>query len=153
MWTGDPVRFLAVLVVATPCPLLIAIPVAIIGSISLAATRRIVIPHPAILETIDRCRTMVLDKTGTLTFGQPTLTDRLVAPGMDDRDVLRLAACLEGYQPPVAPDVLDFQMRIAIREATDTQFVPPALRPLAAPRVRRGLRQGAVDAPKILQVI
>jgi hypothetical protein len=42
-----------------------------------------------------------------------------------------LAACLDGYQPPVAPDVLEFQMRIAIREATDTQFVPPALRPLA----------------------
>ncbi|HRG16601.1 MAG TPA: ATP-binding protein [Pseudomonadota bacterium] len=42
-----------------------------------------------------------------------------------------LAACLEGYQPPVAPDVLDFQMRIAVREATDTQFVPPALRALA----------------------
>jgi cation transport ATPase len=70
LWTGDPVRFLAVLVVATPCPLLIAIPVAIIGSISLAATRSIVIRDPAILETIDRCRTMVLDKTGTLTFGQ-----------------------------------------------------------------------------------
>ena len=42
-----------------------------------------------------------------------------------------LAACLDGYQPPVAPDVLDFQMRISIREATDMQFVPPALRALA----------------------
>ena len=42
-----------------------------------------------------------------------------------------LAACLDGYQPPVAPDVLEFQMRISIREATDMQFVPPALRALA----------------------
>ena len=108
VWTGDPVRFLAVLVVATPCPLLIAIPVAIIGSISLAATRSIVIRDPAILETIDRCRTMVLDKTGTLTFGQPTLTDRLVAPGMDDREVLRLAASLERYSKhPLAKPILD----------------------------------------------
>ncbi len=108
IWTGDPVRFLAVLVVATPCPLLIAIPVAIIGSISLAATRSIVVRDPAILETIDRCRTMVLDKTGTLTFGQPTLTERLPAPGLDDREVLRLAASLERYSKhPLARPILE----------------------------------------------
>jgi len=107
-WTGDPVRFLAVLVVATPCPLLIAIPVAIIGSISLAATRSIVIRDPAILETIDRCRTMVLDKTGTLTYGQPALTDRLTATGCDDADVLRLAASLERYSKhPLARPILE----------------------------------------------
>ncbi len=112
LWTGDPVRFLAVLVVATPCPLLIAIPVAIIGSISLAATRSIVIRDPAILETIDRCRTMVLDKTGTLTFGQPTLTDRLTAPGADDGEVLRLAASLERYSKhPLAKPILDAAAR------------------------------------------
>ncbi len=112
MWTGDPVRFLAVLVVATPCPLLIAIPVAIIGSISLAATRSIVIRDPAILETIDRCRTMVLDKTGTLTFGQPTLTDRLTATGADDGEVLRLAASLERYSKhPLAKPILDAATR------------------------------------------
>ena len=77
-------RFLAVLVVATPCPLLIGIPVAIIGAISLAAKRSIIIRDPAVLERIDECRTIVLDKTGTLTYGEPTLTDRLPAPGMDD---------------------------------------------------------------------
>ncbi|MEZ5416943.1 MAG: heavy metal translocating P-type ATPase [Vicinamibacterales bacterium] len=107
-WSGDPVRFLAVLVVATPCPLLIAIPVAIIGSISLAATRSIVIRDPAILETIDRCRTMVLDKTGTLTYGQPTLTERLNAPGVDDGYVLHLAASLERYSKhPLARPILE----------------------------------------------
>ena len=112
IWTGDPVRFLAVLVVATPCPLLIAIPVAIIGSISLAATRSIVIRDPAILETIDRCRTMVLDKTGTLTFGQPTLTDRLMVSGQDDGEVLRLAASLERYSKhPLAKPILDAAAR------------------------------------------
>ncbi len=61
--SGEPVRFLAVLVVATPCPLLIGIPVAIVGTISLAARRSIVIRDPAVLEQIDGCRTIILDKT------------------------------------------------------------------------------------------
>jgi len=95
--SGDPVRFLAVLVVATPCPLLIAIPVAIVGAVSLAAKRSIVIRNPAVLEQISRCRTIVLDKTGTLTYGQPTLTDRFVAAGVDDATVVQLAASLERY--------------------------------------------------------
>jgi len=66
--TGESRRFLAVVVVATPCPLLIAIPVAVIGAISLAARRGIIIKNPAVLEQIDRCRTLIFDKTGTLTF-------------------------------------------------------------------------------------
>ena len=66
-FSGSPTRFLAVLVVATPCPLLIAIPVAIIGAVSLAAKRGIVIRDPAILERLDTCRTAIFDKTGTLT--------------------------------------------------------------------------------------
>ena len=61
---GDPMRFLAVMVIATPCPLLIAIPVAIIGSISLSAKRGIIIKDPSVLEQIDQCATMILDKTG-----------------------------------------------------------------------------------------
>lgn len=66
-FTGQAQRFLAVVVVATPCPLLIAIPVAILGAISLAARRGIIIRNPAALEQIDRCRTLIFDKTGTLT--------------------------------------------------------------------------------------
>src|SRR4029450_3624428 len=97
VWSDDPVRFLAVLVVATPCPLLIAIPVPIIGPLSLAAKHSIIIRDPAVLERIDRCRTIVLDKTGTLTYGEPTLTDRFPAPGMDDTLVLQLAASVERY--------------------------------------------------------
>ena len=58
------------------------IPVAIIGAISLAAKRSIIIRDPAVLERIDRCRTIILDKTGTLTYGEPTLTDRFPAPGI-----------------------------------------------------------------------
>ncbi len=125
--SGDPLRFLAVLVVATPCPLLIAIPVAIIGSISLAATRSIVVRDPAILETIDSCRTMVLDKTGTLTYGQPTLVERLPAPGAGDADTLRLAASLERYSKhPLARPILQAaaRERLVLAEVTALREPP-----------------------------
>jgi heavy metal translocating P-type ATPase len=95
--SGDRVHFLAVLVVATPCPLLIAIPVAIISSISLAARRGIIIKDPAVLEKIDTCRTAIFDKTGTLTYGQPALTELMPATGFDEREVLALVASLERY--------------------------------------------------------
>jgi heavy metal translocating P-type ATPase len=94
---GEANRFLAVLVVATPCPLLIAIPVAIIGSISLAARRGIIIKDPAVLEKIDTCRTAIFDKTGTLTYGQPKLTELHAAAGFADHDILGLVASLERY--------------------------------------------------------
>jgi heavy metal translocating P-type ATPase len=103
----DPTRFLAVLVVATPCPLLIAIPVAIIGSVSLSARRGIIIKDPAVLEKIAACRTAVFDKTGTLTYGQPHLTELLPAEGWNGADVLALVACLERYSKhPLAGAVL-----------------------------------------------
>lgn len=105
--SGDPVRFLAVLVIATPCPLLIAIPVSIIGSISLAAGRGIVVRDPTVLEEISHCRTMIFDKTGTLTYGEPTLVDQEVEPGRESSQVLRLAASLEQYSKhPLAQPVL-----------------------------------------------
>jgi len=107
LWSGDSIRFLAVLVVATPCPLLIGIPVAIIGSISLAARRGIVVRDPSVLEQADRCRTIVLDKTGTLTYGEPTLTDCDVAPPLTRERVLQLAASVERYsRHPLAAPVL-----------------------------------------------
>ena len=96
-FSGEAVRFLAVLVVATPCPLLIAIPVAIIGSISLAASRGIIIKDPAVLEKIATCRTAIFDKTGTLTYGQPKLTELYPTPGIDPDEALRLVASLERY--------------------------------------------------------
>jgi heavy metal translocating P-type ATPase len=95
--SGDPLRFLAVIVVATPCPLLIAIPVSIIGSISLAAKRSIIVRDPTALETADRCRTIIFDKTGTLTYGQPRLVDIVVFEGFDESEVLALVASLERY--------------------------------------------------------
>jgi heavy metal translocating P-type ATPase len=105
--SGDPSRFLGVLVIATPCPLLIAIPVAILGAISLAARRAIIIKDPAMLERIDTCRTFIFDKTGTLTYGRPALTDILTAPGRDRRQVLSWAASLEQFSKhPLAGAVI-----------------------------------------------
>jgi len=95
--SGQATRFLAVLVVATPCPLLIAIPVSIIGAISLAARRAIIVKNPAVLEQISTCRTVIFDKTGTLTYGEPKLTEQECAPGLAPREVLALAASLEQY--------------------------------------------------------
>src|SRR5215472_2246104 len=95
--SSDAHRCLAVVVIATPCPLLLAIPVAIIGAISLSARRAIIIKNPAVLEQIDSCRTLIFDKTGTLTYGKPTLTEVICAPGFDRVEVLRLTASLEQY--------------------------------------------------------
>lgn len=95
--SADPMRFLAVLVVATPCPLLIAIPVAIIGSISLAAKRGIIIKDPAVLENIATCHTAIFDKTGTLTYGEPHVTEILTAAPFSRDDVLATVASLERY--------------------------------------------------------
>ena len=112
MLTGEAHRFLAVLVVATPCPLLIAIPVAVVGAITLSARAGIVIKDPAILEQIDSCRTFIFDKTGTLSYGRPLLTEIVCAPGFEERNVLRAAASLERYSKhPLAQAVLDAASR------------------------------------------
>jgi len=95
--SGSPTRFLAVLVVATPCPLLIAIPVAIIGAVSLAARRGIVIRDPAILERLDTCRIAIFDKTGTLTYGAPSVTEVVPLGPFTADELLALAASLETY--------------------------------------------------------
>jgi heavy metal translocating P-type ATPase len=96
-FTGDWQRFLAVIVVATPCPLLIAIPVALVGSIARAARAGIVIRDPAVLEHMPRVRHFVFDKTGTLTYGQPSLHAIHCAPQRTENEVLALIASLERY--------------------------------------------------------
>ena len=105
--SGEAIRFLAVLVIATPCPLLIAIPVAIIGSISFSARRSMIVKNPVALEQITSCRTAIFDKTGTLTYGEPKLTEQLIAPGFAQKEVLTLAASLELYSKhPLARAIL-----------------------------------------------
>jgi heavy metal translocating P-type ATPase len=96
-FSGEPLRFLAVLVVATPCPLLIAIPVAIIGSISLAAKRAIIVRNPGSLELADTCRTIIFDKTGTLTYGMPNLVEIVPAEKVSVDWLLAVVASLGRY--------------------------------------------------------
>ena len=127
--SGQSSRFLAVLVVATPCPLLIAIPVAIIGAISLCARRGIIVKNPVVLETIATCRTAIFDKTGTLTYGRPRLTNQIVAPGADAVEVLGLVASLERYSKhPLAHAVLAAAAAasLPLREVTEISE-PPGL--------------------------
>jgi heavy metal translocating P-type ATPase len=95
--TADITRFLAVLVVATPCPLLIAIPITIISAISMATKRGIIIKDPAILEKLPICRTAIFDKTGTLTYGRPDLVEISLAEGENEKEVLQLVASIERY--------------------------------------------------------
>ncbi len=138
--TGDPIRFLSVLVVATPCPLLIAIPVAIIGSISLAARRGIIIKDPAILEKIGTCRIAMFDKTGTLTYGQPKLTEIVAAEGVDSGQVLSLVGSLERYsRHPLAAAVI---------ESAKTRSAPLRDAQEVSERPGEGLR-GVVDGKRI----
>ena len=93
--TRDWTRVLAVLVVATPCPLILATPIAIIGGINRAARRHIIVRNGGALESMERVHTAVFDKTGTLTIGRPSVSRVVAAPGFTENDVLRLAAAVE----------------------------------------------------------
>lgn len=131
-FSGEPHRFLAVIVVATPCPLLIAIPVAVIAAISLSARRGIIIKDPAVLEQIDRCRTLIFDKTGTLTYGKPSLSEILCAPGFTEDEVLRLTASLERYSK--------HPLSKAIQEAAQKANLPVEIVSEISERPGEGLR-------------
>ena len=126
-FSGDVLRFLGVLVVATPCPLLIAIPIAIIGSVSLAARRGIIIKDPAVLEKIDTCRIAIFDKTGTLTYGQPKLTEVLPAVGFTREETLSAVASLERYsRHPLASAMIDAatEAKLSLHEAGEVSERP-----------------------------
>ena len=93
--SGDWERVLAVLVVATPCPLILATPVAIVGGISHAARHRIIVRHGGALETLGSVTAAIFDKTGTLTVGRPEVSRIIPAPPFDTTTVLQLAASVE----------------------------------------------------------
>jgi heavy metal translocating P-type ATPase len=125
--TGDSMRFLAVLVVATPCPLLIAIPITLISAISMAARRGIIIKDPTVLERLPTCRTAIFDKTGTLTYGKPALTEILPAEGNTKEDILQCAASLERYSKhPLASAIVQAAERaqLVVIEATSMAEKP-----------------------------
>ena len=94
-YTGEMARALAVLVIATPCPLLIAAPVAFIGGLSRAARKNIIVKRPISLEEISRARTIFFDKTGTLTLGEPHLSKIDVLGHKSELELLAIAAAIE----------------------------------------------------------
>jgi heavy metal translocating P-type ATPase len=93
--SGDPVRGLAVLVVATPCPLILAAPVAILSGVSRAARAGVIVKGGAPIERLGEARTVILDKTGTLTLGTPEIEQLVPFGGSDGTEMLRLAASVD----------------------------------------------------------
>lgn len=115
--SGDPVRFAEVLVVATPCPLLIAAPVAFMGGMSSAAEVKVIIKDAGTLETLARVRTAAFDKTGTLTVGRPEVVE--VRPiAREESEVLAIAAALEQYS-------LHVYAQSIINKALENELVLP----------------------------
>ncbi|QXV56481.1 heavy metal translocating P-type ATPase [Amycolatopsis sp. TNS106] len=100
-FTADPTRAVAVLVTATPCPLLLAVPVAVTGGMSRMARSGVVVKDGAALELLGRVRTLAMDKTGTVTEGRPEITAVVCAPDDSADRVLGIAAAVERYSPHV----------------------------------------------------
>ena len=106
-FTGDPIRAVAVLVVATPCPLILAVPVALVAGLSRAAHFGVLIKGAGPLEAMARTQTLILDKTGTLTDGRPQIVTIDSHDGTDPDEVLRLAAALDqATKHPVAQAIV-----------------------------------------------
>ncbi len=124
---GDLVRAVAVLVVATPCPLLLATPIAIVSGLSRTARRGVLVRDGGSLELLGRARTLLLDKTGTLTAGRPRAAETVTAPGGDPDEVLRLAASVEQLSPHVLAAALVRQARergLSLAEPTEVTEEP-----------------------------
>jgi len=150
--TGDSTRFLAVVVIATPCPLILAIPVAVIGAISLSARHSIIIKNPAALEQITTCRTLIFDKTGTLTYGRPQMTGVLCGLGFTKDQVLQAAASLEQFSKhPLAGAVVRaaHDAKLPLMDVSQMREKPgDGLRGMVAGRSVRITGRGKVD-PKL----
>ena len=114
--SGDPTRFAEVLVLATPCPLLIAAPVAFLGGLSRAAKAGVIVKGGGVVEQLARVRSAAFDKTGTLTQGQPTLVDVRPVDGFEAGDLLQLAASAEQYSSHVLADSI---RRAAVERGID----------------------------------
>lgn len=122
-WSGDQLRALAVLVVATPCPLILALPVALISGMSRAAKQGILIKNGGALEALSRVRTVIIDKTGTLTQGVAHVDDIRTVDGKVSADeLLRLAASLDQASHHVVAQALVTEARnrgLALEPPTD----------------------------------
>ncbi len=106
-FTGDPIRAVAVLVVATPCPLILAVPVALVAGLSRAAHFGVLIKGAKPLESLARIKTLILDKTGTLTDGRPQIVSITTAAHLSEAEVLRHAAALDqASKHPIAQAIV-----------------------------------------------
>jgi heavy metal translocating P-type ATPase len=122
--SGDPIRAVAVLVVATPCPLILAVPVAIVSGLSRAAKFGILIKGGKAIETLARVRTVVIDKTGTLTIGQARLIATHVEAGTTASEVLRIAASLDqASKHVIAQTIVDEARNRKLQLAVPTEVV------------------------------
>lgn len=104
--SGDVDRAVAVLVAATPCPLILAVPIAIVSGLSQAAKNGAIIKGGGVLEMLARTDIVLLDKTGTLTHGGPAISDINSAPGFSDDEVLQIAASVDQYSPHIVAKAL-----------------------------------------------
>lgn len=138
--SGDAERAVAVLVVATPCPLILAAPVAIVSGLSRSARVGVIIKGGSALERLSDGRVLLLDKTGTLTEGRPRVAEIVTAAGVDEAELLRLAASLEQS----SPHVLAAAVVRAARERDAAVVLPEAVEEVAANGVR-----GVVDGRRV----
>jgi heavy metal translocating P-type ATPase len=139
--SGDPVRALAVFVVATPCPLILAAPIALVGGVSRAARRGVIVKGAGVIEALGGVRTVLLDKTGTLTLGTPTVEDVVLAGGRTADEVLRLAGSVEQLSMHVLADAI-------VREARDRGIRLPMPREVDE-EPGRGV-EGLVDGRRVV---
>lgn len=122
--TGEIKRAVAVLVVATPCPLILAVPIALVAGMSRATKSGAVIKGGAILEKLSRAQIVLLDKTGTVTHGGPVITEIVALPGFSTEYVLQIAATLDQYSPHiVAKSLVAEAKRREIKLLTATNIV------------------------------
>ena len=104
--SGDAVRFVAVMVVATPCPLILAAPIALIAGVSRAARCGVIVKGSGVIEKLGKARTVLFDKTGTLTLGQPALERVVAFDGIGPDELLRLAASVDQLSAHVLAEAL-----------------------------------------------
>ena len=104
--SGDPTRMLAVLVVATPCPLILAAPIALVSGLSRAARVGVIVKGAGVIEQLGRARTVLFDKTGTLTLGSPEIERIVSLDGVEPMEALRLAASLDQLSAHVMAEAL-----------------------------------------------
>jgi heavy metal translocating P-type ATPase len=125
--SGDSVRALAVVVVATPCPLILAAPIALVSGLSRAARAGVIVKGAGAVETLGRARTVLFDKTGTLTVGTPELREILSCDGVERSELLRLAASVDQMSAHVLGAALvraAHEAGVVLGPATDVREEP-----------------------------